>query len=178
MVLKKENFQGAASSVIGRIVAATAALLFLLLLGALPLRISGLGDIRPLFILIAVYYWSLTRPHMLSLIVICLMGILFDLLAAYPLGITALALMAVHWLVTSQRKYLLGQSFRVVWAGMAIVAFSVAIVEWLLFSLLYGDVFPLLPVLISALVTTALFPVFVPLLSRVNKLLADHPSEG
>jgi rod shape-determining protein MreD len=178
MVLKKVTWRETLVNAFWRIGLISFIVFVLLVLGAFPLSLGGLGDVRPFFVLIAVYYWAMTRPQTLPMIALFLIGIFYDLIAGYPLGITALILLAAHWIVRYQRRFLLGQSFRVVWAGMAIVVAGATFLQWVIFSVFLGGIIPPLPVLTSALMTAAFFPLLVPLLSRINKLLAEPGAEG
>ena len=62
----------------------------LLTLSAFPFPAGSLGTVRPVFILIAVYYWSVTRPDMLPFIAAFFTGLIFDLVCGYPTDMTAL----------------------------------------------------------------------------------------
>lgn len=178
MAIRKERWQDVMLSVLGRLGVTLLVLFVLLTLSAFPFHAGSLGAIRPMFILIAIYYWSITRPDMLSPLATFATGLIFDLLCGYPLGMTALVLIAVQWIIRVQRKFLSGQAFRVLWAGMAVVALGAGLLQWLLFSLFTGALVPLAPVLISIFVTAAIFPIFVAGLARLNNLLADRHLSG
>jgi len=146
----------------------------LLILSVFPFKIAHRGEIRPAFLLMAVYYWAILRPPMpLAAFVL---GIFLDLLSDYPTGMSALILVTVQWLTSNQRKFFLGQSFLVIWAGFALVALAAGIVQWVLFSLFDMTLVPARSMLISALLSSFLFPLVVWPLSRVYKALVDHPS--
>lgn len=164
--------------VIGRLGLVLLVLFVLLTLSAFPFQAGNLGMVRPVFILIAIYYWSITRPDLLPPLAAFVTGLIFDLLCGYPLGMTALVLVTVQWTIRLQRKFLSGQAFRVIWAGMGVVALAAGLLQWLLFSIFYGDIVPLLPVLVSVLVTTAVFPIVVLPLAKFNKMLADRDLAG
>lgn len=146
----------------------------LLLLSAFPFSIAHLDEIRPAFLLMAVYYWAILRPPM-PLAVFAL-GLILDLLSSYPTGMSALVLVTVQWLTSSQRKFFLGQSFLVIWAGFALVVVAAGVVQWAVISLFNMALPPAKSMLISALLSTFLFPLMVLPLSRVYKALVDHPS--
>ena len=143
----------------------------LLLLGAIPFHLGRLGEIRPAFLLIAVYYWAVMRPETLPPLFTFLAGIALDLLAGYPLGMNALTLVAAQWITRVQRKFLLGQPFAVIWAGLAIEALAAGILQWALFSLFYLNLMSIRPALMSALLTAIVFPLTVPPLAALNRLL-------
>lgn len=178
MAIKKEHWQEVALSVLGRLGLTLLVVFVLLTLSAFPFQAGSLGTVRPVFILIAVYYWAITRRDMLPPLAAFATGLVFDLVCGYPLGLTALTLVAVQWIIGVQRKFLSGQVFRVLWAGMAVVSLGAGLLQWILFSLFYGAVVPLVPVLVSIIVTAAVFPIFVPVLARLNRLLAERDMAG
>lgn len=178
MRIQKERWQDVMLSVLGRLGVILLVLFILLTLSAFPFQFGSLSAVRPMFILIAIYYWSITRPGMLPPLAAFVTGLIFDLLCGYPFGITALILVAVQWIIRVQRKFLSGQMFRVLWAGMALVSLGAGLLQWVFFSIFYGALVPLTPVLISILITVAVFPIFVPGLAKLNKLLADRRLAG
>jgi rod shape-determining protein MreD len=146
----------------------------LLVLSAFPFQVAHLGEIRPAFMLMAVYYWAILQPPMP--LAAFLLGLVLDLVSAYPLGMNALVLVAVQWLTSSQRKFFLGQSFLVIWACFALVAFGSGLVQWALFSLFDLMVFSPRPMLVSTLLSAFLFPLVVLPLGMAHKALVEHPS--
>jgi rod shape-determining protein MreD len=159
---------------VGRWGLALAVLLALILLSAIPFHIPHLGEIRPVFMLMAVYYWTILRPS--SPLAVFALGLVLDLLSGYPLGLNALVLVAVQALTAHNRKFLLGQSFLVIWAGFALVALGTAIVQWGLFSLFNLAFVTPKPALISALLSAFIFPLSALPLAAVYKALADDPT--
>ncbi len=156
---------------VGRWGLVLAVMLALVLLSVIPFRIVHLGEIRPVFMLMAVYYWSILRPA--PPLAVFAIGLVLDLLSDYPLGMNALVLVAVQALTGSQRKFLLGQSFLVIWAGFALVAFGAGILQWGLFSLFNMTLVSAKSMLISAALSAFLFPLSVLPLAAVYKALAD-----
>ena len=161
-------------SIVGRWGLGLAVLLVLFLLSVVPFRIAHLGEVRPVFMLMAVYYWTILRPSPPLLIFV--LGLALDLLSAYPFGMNALVLVAVQALTAGQRKFLLGQSFLVIWAGFAMVALGAGVVQWALFSLFDLAFVSAKPMLISVVLSAFLFPLLVLPLAAVHKVLADSPS--
>ncbi len=160
--------------IVGRWGLALIVLFFLFVLSAFPFRIAHLGEVRPVFMLMAVYYWTILRP--VPPLAVFMVGLALDLLSDYTFGMNALILVAAQWLTGSQRKFLLGQSFLVIWAGFALIALGAGTVQWLLFTLFNLALVPAKPMLISVVLSTFLFPLLVLPLSAVHKALADDPS--
>jgi rod shape-determining protein MreD len=159
---------------IGRWGLGLAAILGLILLSAIPLRIVHLGEVRPVFMLMAVYYWTILRPA--PPLGVFALGLVLDLLSGYPLGMNALVLVLAQSLTAHNRKFLLGQSFLVIWAGFALVALGAGVLQWILFSLLSLTLVAAKPVLISTVLSAVLFPVAVLPLAAVHKALSDQSS--
>lgn len=148
----------------------------LLVLSVFPIPTGHFGDVRPGFILMTVYYWSIMWPTVMTYLTTFLIGLAFDLLAGLPLGMNAMTLLMVQWVTRSQRKFMLGQSFRVIWAGLALMAFLSAFIHWLLSSLLHETILGAQSVVVGALLTCLLFPVMMPLLTASGRWIADKSS--
>lgn len=143
----------------------------LLVLSAFPVPFLGLGEICPVFLLIAVYYWAIFKPQVLPPAGAFLAGFLLDLLSAYPAGMNAFLFVLVQWMVTGQRRFLLSQNFAVIWASFTLVAFIFSVVRWAVFSLFEFHLMPIKPVVIAALMTAVVYPLVVMPLFGLNRRL-------
>lgn len=170
------GWQGSPERILKRAAVLFALVTALLVLSSFPLHAGGFGEVRPAFMLIAVYYWSTLKPDVLSPLSAFIIGIVLDLLAGYPLGVQALVFVLAQWTTRGQRKFLMGQPFAVMWAGFALVAGVAAVLQWALFSLFYFETMDVRAVLASALLTCLVFPVVVWGLSAFNKTLAARPA--
>jgi len=146
----------------------------LFVLSAVPMDFLHLGEIRPAFMLIAVYYMTILRPSVMSVFLVFCIGIALDLLSSYPLGLNALILVSAQWLVRSQRKFLLSQPYKIIWAGFSIVALVSGIVQLLALSLFNLSLYSPKPVIFSVLLSSFIFPLVTLPLSIVHKSLADE----
>jgi rod shape-determining protein MreD len=115
-------------------------------------------------------------PPMLSPVAAFLAGAVFDLITGGIFGLTALTLVVAQWVTRSQRKFLMGQPFLVMWVGLGLVALGANALQWALGSLFNWSLMPVESALMSALLTTAIFPIAVLPLSVFNKPLADRNS--
>ena len=104
--------------------------------GLLPLGAPWLSETMPHFAMIAVFYWTLYRPDLLPAAAVFLVGLLCDILAGHPTGLTALTLLAVHVVVQNQRQAFVLRSFPIVWGGFALIAAGAFLAMWLLTCLL------------------------------------------
>lgn len=150
-------------------------ILALFLLSTFPFRFAGLGEIRPAFMLMAVYYWTILRPSLLPPPAVFAIGIVLDVLFAYPLGMNAMVFVIAQWVTRGQRKFLLGQPFPVIWAGFALMALGSGVAQWLVFSLFSGTLVPVRPVVVGTLLSVFLFPAAALPLSVAHKALVDRP---
>jgi rod shape-determining protein MreD len=164
------EWHDSALKIVGRWGLALLVVVALLLLSTVPFRIAHLGEVRPAFMLMAVYYWSILRT--VPPLAVFAAGLVLDLLSAYPLGLSALILVIVQTLTSSQRKFLSGQSFLVIWAAFALVALVAGFAQWGVFSLFETSWMTVKPMLISAFLSAVLFPLAVLPLAALHKALA------
>lgn len=170
------RFGGSAFDSLGRLGITVAVLFALVVLSAFPFPFLGLAEIRPAFVLVAVYYWAVFRPQMLPPAGAFLAGFVLDLVSFYPPGMSALTLVVVQWLVRTQRKILLGQNFMVIWAAFGLVSFLTALLQWGVFSLFSLHLMSIRPVLGSALLTVVVFPLIAKPLFLINRALERRAS--
>ena len=145
------------------------ALMFLLSLANIPLL--GAGIVRPAFLLIAIYFWTITRPSLLPLPVVFAVGILYDIASASALGLHTFAFMVIVVLVRSQRRYLLGQAWPVLWVGFAIAALILSVVQALVFLVGSGQMPSLWLVFANVLISALTYPLLAPLMIGLNRFL-------
>ena len=143
--------------------------------GSLPWRLPALVEVTPAFAAMAVFYWTIYRPDRLPYAATFGIGVLQDLLSGTPLGMTALVLLIVQGVVASQRTFFRGKPFLVVWWGFAMVMPAVGLMGWIIGSLCFGTLVPLLPIVMQVVLTTLLFPVFVVFFRPLGALSAQRP---
>jgi rod shape-determining protein MreD len=141
------------------------------LLDVLPFLGLGPWGITPFSTLCVVYFWSLYRPDLFGPMAAFSTGIVYDALAGLPLGLTALILLLVRQLVVVQQRFFLARSFPVVWCCFLLLAPAVEIARWLLVSLWWGRLFAPAPVLLSLLLTIALYPLASLVLTRIHNAI-------
>jgi len=103
-------------------------------------------------------------------------GLLHDALVGAPLGIHSLIYLVCYWTAFSQRRFLAGKGFFVLWWGMLLVSMLAVGLEWVVFSAFYFRPMPLEPLAFRALLTTALFPLIGGLMIHIHRLLLLQPS--
>ncbi len=149
--------------------------LAMFVLDTVSVAIPQLSDIRPSLTLLTIFYWSIYRPTLFPVFIPFLAGLMFDVLANLPLGLTAIIFVLVQWLVRSQRRFLMGQPYITVWTGFAFIAILGAATQWGLFGLIEGGWPPLMPVAASVALTIFLFPAINVLLLMTHRLLPVAP---
>ncbi len=143
----------------------------LLVISRLPFGIEGLESAMPLLTLMAAYFWTIYRPNLMPSIALFLLGLLQDLVTGGPLGLMALVLLLVHWLVDAQRRVFLGKSFVVAWWGFGLVALGAEGVIWLLACIYYDDLLGVKPFAFQFMLTVAIYPCFAWLFSWVQRAI-------
>src|SRR5690242_20817665 len=81
------------------------------LITILPLRIQGYAALTPAFALMAAYHWTIYRPDLLPPLALFAIGIVEDLLAGAPVGVSALLLLLVYTGVIGYRRYFVNRTF-------------------------------------------------------------------
>lgn len=134
----------------------------------LPLLGLGPWGLTPFTTLCVVYFWSMYRPDLFTAGAAFATGIVYDALAGLPLGAAALMLLLVRQMVVVQQRFFLARSFLVVWFCFLLLAPAIEIARWLLLSLWWGRLFAFQPVVLSLLLTIALYPLASVLLTRIH----------
>lgn len=154
-----------------RLAAPQALLLALLLLSVLALPLPYAGSVRPCLVLMAVYYWSIYRPTLVPPFLCFGAGLLMDILSGMPMGANALVLVAVQWIVRSQRRFLMAQPYKVLWALFGLVTVLACGIIWALFGALNRKWMPLPPLGGTIVASVLLFPLVSRLLIFVHRML-------
>ncbi len=145
--------------------------LILAMLTVVPLRIPDFAPVTPMLTVIAVYYWSIYRPDLLPMAAVFAVGLFQDALAGMPLGLTALVLILVQYVVIAQRRFFHGKTFLVEWWGFMLVAPGAAFVGWLFASLYFATLVAPRPLGFQLLLSITLYPCLAWLFSRAQHYL-------
>ncbi len=143
----------------------------LVLLTATPLYIGHVDRVMPQMGVLAVFFWVIYRPDLMSYGAAFAIGIVADLASGAPLGISAMVLLVVRRVVLGQQRFFIGKPFPVLWSGCAFIALPAALLQWLLASIYLFAGLEIMPVIFQALLTTLLFPPVAWLLTRCQVLL-------
>lgn len=125
------------------------------------------------FLLIGIYFWLLFRPSLIPYPVLFLIGLLLDLLSGGLVGLYALCFMMLSIIMRNQRRFLLSQSWPVIWAGFCVAAVLVNVVQYLAYSLAHFSFPPFLPMIYGLGISCLLYPLLLPPMMFLNRLLQD-----
>ncbi len=159
--------------------------LYHLVLGALPLVtilllvfILMIPFNTPVYIrcggllpLMGITYWTLVTPRSMSPVIVFIIGILVDVVTFMPLGMHAIVFLIVQSILKSQRRFLVGQGFWVLWVSFVLLSFvtslMLAIGAWAL-----KHVNPSIePIMIGTLIVSVCLPLLLWWLDRVHVLM-------
>ena len=144
-------------------------LLLVLNITTIPGMLSGMVKIASL--LMGVYYWSIYRPTLLPAWLIFIAAIILDALTMMPIGLSALILIGTQKFIVRQRRYLMGQSFMILWIGFAMLyAASLAMTAGV-YMMMGTPIVITQAWLLSAAVTILGFPLITWLLHWTHKML-------
>lgn len=132
-----------------------------------------MGEIRPYLLLMAIYYWAIFRPTLLPALWIFTLGVLYDVVSGFPLGLHSVLFLVVQYIVRGQRLYLMGQPFTLIWLGFVITCSLVALCEWVFFSALNVQFMPFMPGVFSFLLSAVVFPFIQMILLFNHRLLPE-----
>lgn len=157
------GFQGA------RLAAIYLFLLVMLFLNVVDIPFMGAESGKLAFLMIGLYFWSVFRPSLLPYPLVFFIGLLLDFLAGGLVGLYALCFMVMVMVVRGQRRFLLGQSWLVIWAGFCVAASVVLLFQVLTYGVAYGTIPPLIPLLLNMLISFFMYPLFLPVMMLLNR---------
>ncbi len=150
-----------------------ASLFLLLLLSLVNLPLLGTDGGKLSFLLIGIYFWTIYRPSLLTYPLVFVSGFLLDFLSGGLVGLYTLCFMVMVMIVRGQRRFLLGQSWPVVWAGYCVAITVVTFIQFFIYSALSLTLLPLIPVGFNLLISFLLYPLLLPPMIIFNRFLAD-----
>ncbi len=153
----------------GRNLLPFAVTVLLMLVAMAPTHVPGLGMVAPPLTLISVFYWAIHRPDLLRPSVVFVLGVLQDLLTGLPVGLSALVFVIAYWVVLTQRRFFLGNSFLLMWSGFAMIAAAAAVIQWAVYSLSQVTLVGFKPAGFQALLAIAIFPLPAWVLMRLHR---------
>lgn len=141
----------------------------MVLLNYLPAYIDVFNNIRPDFGLMAVYFWMLYRPDLFGLYSVAILGLLDGAISSAALGLDLFAYLLMYVLIVPLRNILIGRSFVVIWCAFVAISFGVLLVKWLLATIYFGKILPILALMLTILLGAAVYPVVSMMLAFIKK---------
>ncbi len=123
------------------------------------------------FIIMIIYYWAIYRPTLIPPSMVFIAGICFDLLSGLPVGLNAFVFLLLRHIMVSQRLFLTGQPFTVVWIGFMMAGLASISLHWLLLGLTMFQWGEFSPVFLTSFVAILLFPLISVVLHFSHKAL-------
>jgi rod shape-determining protein MreD len=146
----------------------------LLLVALIPVRLPSAwapGGLLPLF---GLFYWILVQPRLMKLWAVFLLGLLCDLALNMPLGCYSLTFVIMHTVLITQRRFLIGQGFWLIWPAFSVCVILVYTCVFMLYSVVNGfsvgwDIWEQgLP---AMLVVCLSFPILLPFFHTIQRML-------
>jgi rod shape-determining protein MreD len=147
--------------------------ILMMLLTTLPVGIPITAKLGGLLPLIAISYWTLTRPRDLPPLMTFILGVVTDIFMMTPLGMHAFAFVLAQTILIKERRFLMGQGFWVLWAAFFLLCGGVYAVLWgLMTALSKGHAaMPFWRGIFSVGLAWALMPPILIFLSGVDSLI-------
>lgn len=158
-----------------RILLAQGMIFFLFIADMISFALPMTDQVRPYFIIMAIYYWAIYRPSLMHPLQVFAFGVIYDIVLFLPIGGHAILFLLVQWIIRNQRLFLLGQTYLVVWIGFVLTCAAIFLSEWLFYSGVEQTWLSVTPIISSALVTILVFPLISLLFIGVHRVLPVAP---
>lgn len=149
----------------------------LILMTVLPDIIPSIARLGALWPLIGVTYWTLTRPRNFGIPSAFFLGLLMDIVSFVPLGVHAFLFVMMQTVLKRQRRFLMGQSFWVLWTAYALLILTVYTSLFIFLSPVQSSATNFAEGLVSVAISWACAPFIVWILGYLNSImdLFDEP---
>lgn len=154
-----------------RFVVAYTLIVLFWIMDMISLGIPEFQTIKPAFILVIIFYWSIYRPTLMPSWLVFVMGIILDLVTGMPVGLNALVLVMVQRIMIDQRLTFMGQPFSTVFFGYISVAAIFYGVQWSIFGVVHNYYINFEFVLGRFLIAIILFPLLYLTVNLTHKIL-------
>ncbi|MCB1971484.1 MAG: rod shape-determining protein MreD [Geminicoccaceae bacterium] len=149
-----------------------------LFIDLMPLPSASPEAIMPSLLVCVVFYWTISRPDLLGIVWIFVLGMVIDGIGGMPLGLTSLVFLVARNMLMPRERFLSTTSFIVIWASFVVAATAVLGMRWVVACIWYGQLFELRPMVLELALTVAVYPVVSYSLGSIRELLpkANHVS--
>jgi len=146
--------------------------IFSCIFSSLPIVLLQGVSILPSLPLIIFFYLFLFKKLKINYVFIFLCGILCDAFSNFPFGLTSITWLISIRLTRYLQQYLYTSSaFRVMIRDFAILAFLTALIQWILFVILYKRYYSIFGLLFQFSLDMILFSIIEEQLKRLEKIL-------
>ena len=135
---------------------------------AIPLRLFGLNLPEPVFPIVLAFAWPLIRPSMTAPAVLFALGLFLDLFWNAPLGLWALSLMAVYFVVLMSRNLLAGHEGLIRFGAYAACTLGAFALAYMIVAVRAANAPAILPLVAQIAPTLLLYPVANWMLERFD----------
>lgn len=125
---------------------------------ATPVELFGLNLPEPVIPMVLAFSWPLIRPSVTAPLVLTLLGLILDILTYGPLGLWALALLAVYAVVLASRSFLIGQDTAVLFIWYAACCGLAFLLAYIIVSIIARNPPSILALIGQIVPTLLLFP--------------------
>jgi rod shape-determining protein MreD len=131
--------------------------ILLILIGFMPVPLTGISFFVPLFDIMIIYYWSIYDPKLFPQWFIVVMGCLQDILCGLPLGVTALSNLVFREIIVMRRRFFIKEPFLLIWLSFTLLSLLIVCLKWIVAALVFKKIFPMEAALMQWLLTVSLY---------------------
>jgi len=139
----------------------------LIVLGASNFQLSGISEFIPSFAVMAIFFWAIYVPKFMPQWFCLLLGIFQDAINGTVLGQSAVINLILWGIIYSQRRFLIKESFPVLYGIFIITSLAASGLQWLIFCLVTAKIFFSISILIQWFFTATFYPVIHLIFSRI-----------
>lgn len=141
-----------------------------LFLEAAPLGLAADAQPSPDLVFLVIAFWSLRRPEIAALLAVYGLGLARDLLTDTPVGMGALTLVLASGYLKSMGPALARWRFVAEWVVVAMTLLTVLMVQWLAVLVLLAHPPYLYDLALQWLISIAIYPMLVLVLSWLFRI--------
>ena len=147
--------------------------LFLVVASVVPLSLPHYADVAPNWVLAAMFFFATRRDDLMPGWAAFALGLLFDILAGGPLGLSALVLLLVREAGSFLAEPLRGRPFLFDWMCFGFAALAAQLLGVLLATALAGALVALPTVVFQLILTVLVYPAMVLVLGLFARVVVE-----
>lgn len=151
-------------------------LLLFIFIGAIPLLSLTASKVFPLLDWMLVFIICLYRSAIFRMRFLWIVGIIKDLLFGLPLGMTSLLYTILYEATSQFRENHARDNFHSVWYFFIVSSGSLMLLYWLLNSMFFHQLLPVVDVIIQWITTVLVYPIVHEYFSRILQHIPNELS--